>query len=293
MDVSMDDLNNKQMVLLTMFTSFVVSIATGIITVAMLEEAPPTITQTVNRVVEHTIERVVTGTTTERVVQVPVATTPKEQSYQSEDELVALAIDKNQRRLVEIWQKDDATSTAAFGVGVLVSRDGVIAVDRARFVTEISGTASYHVRVNGEFFAASHLAETSSSMASPVAFLKIVGTPTGSAFDPVSFLNRAPRLGQTIIMLGNPATLGVWKSSVGKITPSTMEVAGTSTAKTYGKIDPSAGLPDASSGTLVLNLDGQAVGIVASDPLQSRSLFIVPMSFIAELLNSLPASPSS
>lgn len=276
-----------------MFTSFVVSIATGIITVAMLEEAPPTITQTVNRVVEHTIERVVTGTTTERVVQVPVTTTPKEPSYQSEDELVALAIDKNQRRLVEIWQKDAATSTAALDVGVLVSRDGVIAVDRARFVAEIPESASYYVRINGEFFTASHLTETPAAVASPVAFLKVVGAPEGATFDPVSFLNRAPRLGQTIIMLGNAATLGVWKSGVGKITPSTLEVVGTSTPKTYGRIDPSADLPDTSSGTLVLNLDGQAVGIVVSDPDEKDVSFIVPMSFIAELLNSLPASRAS
>jgi hypothetical protein len=293
MDVSMEELNNRQMVLLTMFTSFVVSIATGIITVAMLEEAPPTITQTVNRVVEHTIERVVTGTTTEKIVQVPVVTTPKEPSYQSEDELVALAIDKNQRRLVEIWQKDAATSTTAFTVGVLVSRDGVIAVDRARFLAETPETASYHVRINDEFFVAEHLSQTAAAIVSPVTFLKIVGVPEGASFDPVSFLNRAPRLGQTIIMLGNAATLGVWKSSVGKITPSTLEGAGTSTPKTYGRIDPSADLPEASSGTLVLNLDGQAVGIVVSDPDDQDASFIIPMSFIAELLNSLPAPRAS
>lgn len=74
----MEELNKNQLVLLNILVSFVVSIATGILTVSMMNEAPQSITQTVNRVVERTIEKVVPGAPQTIVKEVPVIVTEED-----------------------------------------------------------------------------------------------------------------------------------------------------------------------------------------------------------------------
>ena len=55
----MEDLSKTQIILLGLLVSFVSSVAISIMTYSLLSEAPATITQTINRVVERTIETVV------------------------------------------------------------------------------------------------------------------------------------------------------------------------------------------------------------------------------------------
>lgn len=74
----MEDLNKSQLILLAILVSFVTSIATGIFTVALLDEQSPTVTQTINRVVERTVEKVVPGETKTVVKEVPVIVTEEE-----------------------------------------------------------------------------------------------------------------------------------------------------------------------------------------------------------------------
>ncbi len=58
----MEDLNKNQIVLLTLLVSFVTSIATGIMTASLLQEAPIEVTRNINSIVEKTIETVVPAT---------------------------------------------------------------------------------------------------------------------------------------------------------------------------------------------------------------------------------------
>ena len=78
--MEIDKLNKNQIVLLTLLVSFVTSIATGIVTVTLIDQAPVGVTQTVNRVVERTIERVVPGETktTTVIKEVPILITEEQ-----------------------------------------------------------------------------------------------------------------------------------------------------------------------------------------------------------------------
>ncbi len=108
--MNIEDLSKSQLVLLTILVNFVTSVATGILTVSMLDQAPPFVTQTVNRVVEHTIE-----TVTKQVPAQPaaVASAPAP----SNQDLVTAAIGADASRLVALYATDAGTSTPALAIG--------------------------------------------------------------------------------------------------------------------------------------------------------------------------------
>ena len=58
--MEINELNKKQLVLLTLLITFVVSIATGIVTVSLMQQMPKSVPQTINNVIQKTIERVTT-----------------------------------------------------------------------------------------------------------------------------------------------------------------------------------------------------------------------------------------
>ena len=64
------DLNKPQLILLAVLLSFVTSIATGITTVTLMQQAPTSFTAPVNRVIKQTVEKIqqVEGKTTVQTV---------------------------------------------------------------------------------------------------------------------------------------------------------------------------------------------------------------------------------
>src|SRR3989344_9685665 len=57
--MNMEELTKSQIVLLTLLVSFVTSIATGIVTVALIDQAPAGVTQTVSHIIRETVQSAV------------------------------------------------------------------------------------------------------------------------------------------------------------------------------------------------------------------------------------------
>lgn len=118
----MEDLTKHQLILLTLLITFITSIGTSIISFSLLQEAPVAVTQTINRVVERTIETVVEPgeTKTEKVIETVVV---------SEEDRVVEAISKNEKGIVRLKTSGADGSSVISGIGLIVDNSGAIMVD--------------------------------------------------------------------------------------------------------------------------------------------------------------------
>lgn len=115
--MNIEDLNKSQLLLLTILVNFIMSIATGILTVSLLDQAPPIVSQTVNRIVEQTVQTVAPGIAS--VVTKQTTVVDKQQ------DLVVAAIAAQAARTVTIYA-GASTSTAPLAVGTYLPKSRAV-----------------------------------------------------------------------------------------------------------------------------------------------------------------------
>lgn len=115
--MNIEELSKSQLILLTILVNFVTSIATGILTVSLLDNSPAFVTQTINRVVERTIETVTQAAPT-AIIQAPAP---------SNQDLVTAAIGAAATRSIVIYSAETGTSTPAISVGTYLPKARAIA----------------------------------------------------------------------------------------------------------------------------------------------------------------------
>lgn len=239
--MNMGDLNNTQLVLLVLFVSFITSIATGIVTVSLLSEAPLPVTQTINRVVERTVERVVPGrTTTTLVREVPTVI--------SDDDFLNKTIAAAFPAIVKIID-DSASKTTN---GFLISADGVIITTAAAI--EDRSVPYFAVFPDKERRPASVLAVNT---AADFAVLKLGGAKEGERFPFIALEGKQISLGQKVVASGADGHDSI---ALGVITELKTAVAsGTPTVHlSFSDGKPSLGSP-------VLTIRGGLVGMWKGD----------------------------
>lgn len=239
----MEDLNKTQLVLLTLLVSFVTSIATGIITVSLLQEAPTEITQTVNRVVEKTIEQVAPQTNGDQasVKEVTVVV--------NEEDRVIDSIQKNEKSVVRIQYDQGDGTTPFYGIGVLIDKNGIVVTDMTDIFRQnysFKGTtydgSKYDLRYRGE-----------SQVRSLVFFEIIKNSQSKLVAEPATISGSDLKLGQTVIAIDGQDRSTV---SVGRVTALVPSQPGN---LTFIESDM-ASSPSVYGGPL-LNLSGEVVGL--------------------------------
>ncbi len=251
----MDELNKNQIVLLVLLVSFVTSIATGIVTVTLLQQAPAAVTQTINRVVERTIEKTVPGDTkTETVIkEVPVIVT--------EEQLIVDVINSASPSVVRIAGRDGTT----IGSGFIVGDAGMLASVSKLFPTRPADSEPYQVFLSQGRQGTARV--VASKVDRGVTLLQLdPASLRDSRGDPVTVaqlakleLAEAEALpGQTVVTIGVPDS--------GPITVSGGIVSGLFTNSTTGiaTINTSAA-NQANLGGPLLNIRGKVIGI-SNDP---------------------------
>ena len=248
----MEDLNKNQLILLVLLVSFVTSIGTGIITVSLLMEAPIEVTQTINRVVEKTIETVTpdqkTTTGNQKIKEVTTVVV-------KEDDQVISAIEKNTKSIVRIREKNTSLDIDNFySLGVVVGTNGIIATDKKN----ISEVMQYEaVMYDGTKIP---LVYVYADRKASVGFFK-AKPEKPYTFTPISYTSTNAQLGQSIVVIGGDNTNAI---NVGRITALNTKDLGTTTPKEITSLVADISPTDGVTGAPVFSLSGELVGLSLS-----------------------------
>jgi S1-C subfamily serine protease len=270
--MELEQLTKSQTVLLTLLVSFVTSIATGIVTVSLLDQAPPAVTQTINRVVERTIETV-TPSQTQNASVITKETTV----VVKEEDLITSSIENNLTSLVTLYQ--GTTTNSVSGYGVIISKEGAVVADAGAIVGEgtylvtSGGTVLYEVRV------------AKRDVAHGLVFFTPVSGVVVPSVSPVQLgASQNVKLGQTVLALGSTSRANVNSGIVSSVDTTAIGVPPQDTvlisASISGKIPP--------PGSPLLNMFGDVIGISTSVSRAIGDHVYVPADPVALFLKEWP-----
>ena len=259
--MDLENLTKHQIVLLTLLVSFMTSIATGIITVSLMDQAPPGVTKTINQIVEHTVQTVVPQT---QGAATATATTVKTVVVK-DDDLAAQSIGSVQKSIIRIVGKGDDQLIAR---GVIVDVKGGAITDKESL--DSSSFNSFEaILSDGERVPVS--IPKGQSASSSIELLQVqVGTSTGFAKAPIADPSKL-QLGQSVIRIGGTGT-----DVVGEGIIAALPIKNSSELQ--------ASVTTATPGSIIMTLFGEVVGLATSDSLAHGANFytIANMSAVAQ-----------
>jgi len=256
----MEHLTKQQLILLALLVSFVTSLSTGIVTVSLMDQAPQGVTRTVSQVIERTIQAAVPEN-----AAVGLATSTIDQT--------AYAVDQVQRSIVELQSAQNSTAT---GLGLVVSKNGVIIADR----NAIAGLGDYvAVLPTGQKIS---VAVVYMQANGDIVFLAPNSASTTVAFTPIVFGSN-PKLGSRAFSLTGTSTPVLGQGIVTEVIPADPHSGGNDQAHITTSIDSS----ELMLGSPLFGSDGSVVGIKTYSLSKKDQASFYPISQLKTVIPTL------
>lgn len=262
--MDMEELSKSQIVLLTLLVSFVTSIATGIVTVSLMDQAPPAIAQTVNRIVERTVEKVVqTGQAASSVV------TTEKTIVVKESELIAKAVEKVRPSLVHVYAS--SSEPLFLGLGIIVDTDGDVVSD-ASAIGEVKNIVI--ALADGTRLSASLTSRDSESGTATLRAATTTADGKAVQFTPATLSVGNPMLGQTVVVLSGKTISRITDGLVTALIPREEGQASV--------IDTNVSADFVMDGSPLIDTEGGIVGVSTSVSRASSPSAFMPTSVLVQ-----------
>ena len=293
--MQMHDLNNTQLILLALLVSFVTSIATGIVTVTLLDQAPPAVTQTINRVIERTVE----------VITPPKVSPPSTVTKTivvKEEEFIVKAAEKNAPQVVEIGRLKkrfravgisrspaEEFELEIFGTAFVLNKDFAVSQNRVLNDTEglVIKSASNHfykVLVRGEDVAHNVTLFSIGERVESAEGIAVNAEPRGPFSDAIFADAEKIQIGQTAIALGiyDGVLLSLGVISQVKTKEKVSKKEGEKVQKEITSIHTTITIEKRYSGGPLVNVNGEVMGINIMN--EEGEQFTVPIHVVKTLI---------
>jgi S1-C subfamily serine protease len=264
----MESLNKHQIILLSLLVAFVTSIATGITVISLLGQSPQPVVQTINRVVEKTIEKIVPSQIASSQPEMTTTVVVKD------EDLTIGAIDKNVKSIVRIYSTLPDGTQSFITDGVIVSDKGYVIADNASLIqsgaySPYTANFSDGTKVSLDNLATNAILGLTLLRAKLQPDQKLTFSPVGWAD------SESIKLGQTIIALALDAKKVV---SIGNV--SSLD---TDKDNKIISINADAKITNSVPGAMLFNLNGDVVGMHTS----SEKQMFMASNVVKEAVNAL------
>ncbi len=258
--MDIEHLTKHQIILLTLLVSFVTSIATGIVTVSLMDQAPPSVTRTINQIIEHTVEKVVPAAAPAAVASNGSTVTKETTVVVKDDDLVAQSIAKVQQSLVRIVSKNDTQTLVARGV--IVDKKGVVISDRGAL--EPMGTVNFMAYLpDGSLVPAVMRVPTATSS---TVTLDLQLASTSGAFSPAPLAQLSKlQLGASVIRIGGSGGDTVGTGVIARLPDAHTELI-------------QASVVSSTAGSVLFTQFGEVIGIITADSQAQGADFYTTLS---------------
>lgn len=240
--MDLEKLTKHQIVLLTLLVSFVTSIATGIVTVSLMDQAPPGVTRVINQIVEHTVEKVVEPVAQGAAVVAAPAVTTKTVVVKDED-LMAQSIAAAQKAVVRIVVKGSDQLVVR---GVIIDQTGTAITDRSAI--EATGQTDFEAYLYSSEKVPLKIRAEKNTATSSILVLDLA-VASSSGFAPIALADASKvKLGSSVIRIGGTGVDTVGSGIIARLPTKDVPFL-------------QATVSSATPGSVILTLFGEVLGL--------------------------------